>query len=124
MSQAYCSRRYVGPLAGQDRADGEAEEAVHPAHPLGVAGGQVVVGGDHVHAVAGQRVEVGRQHAGQGLALTGLHLGDVAQVQRGAAHELHAVVPLAQRAGGGLADDGERLGQQLVEGLARRRTAP
>ena len=105
-------------LAGQDDADRQAEEPVHPAHPLGVALGQVVVDRDDVHAVAGQRVEVGRQHAGEGLALTGLHLGDVAQVQRGAAHDLHAEVPLAERAGGRLADDGERLGQQLVEGLA------
>ena len=106
-----------GRLAGDDRADGQAQEPVHPAHPLGVAGGEVVVGGDHVHAVAGERVQVRRQHAGQGLALTGLHLGDVAEVQRRTAHELHAVVPLAERAGGRLADDGERLGQQRVEGL-------
>ena len=91
---------------------------MHPAHPLGVALGQVVVDGDHVHAVAGERVEVGRQHAGEGLALTGLHLGDVAQVQRRAAHELHPEVPLPQRARGGLADDGERLRQQRVERLA------
>ena len=103
---------------GEDLADGQAEEAVHPAHPVGVAPGEVVVDGDDVHAVAGQRVEVGRQRRDQRLALTGLHLGDVAEVQRGAAHELHVVVELAQGAPGGLADDGERLGQQVVERLA------
>ena len=105
-------------LARHDRADVEPEEAVHPAHPLGVAGGQVVVGGDHVHALAGERVEVRGQDAGQGLALTGLHLRHVAQVQGRAAHDLHAVVPLAERAGGGLADDGEGLREQRVERLA------
>ena len=104
-------------LTRHDRAHGQAEEPVHPAHPLGIAGGQVVVGGDHVHALAGEGVEVRREHTGQGLALTGLHLGDLAQVERRTAHELHAVVPLAQRAGRGLAHDGERLGQQRVEGL-------
>ena len=54
----------------------------------------------------------------QGLALTGLHLGDVAEVQRGAAHDLHVEVPLAEDPLGGLADGGERLGHQVVEGLA------
>ena len=34
---------------------------MHPAHPVGVAAGEVVVDGDDVHAVAGQRVQVGRQ---------------------------------------------------------------
>ena len=73
---------------------------MHLAHPLGVAAGQVVVDRDDVHALAGQRVEVGRQHAGEGLALTGLHLGDVAEVQRRAAHDLH-VDSGAGRAPGG-----------------------
>ena len=35
-----------------------------------------------------------------------------------AAHELHVEVPLAERPLGRLADGGERLGQQVVEGLA------
>ena len=102
----------------EDLADGQAEEAVHPAHPVGVAAGEVVVDGDDVHALAGERVEVGRQGGDQRLALTGLHLGDVAEVQRGAAHELHLVVELAERAPGGLAHHRERLGQQVVERLA------
>ena len=96
---------------------------MHPAHPLAVALGQVVVDGDDVHALAGQRVEVGRQHAGQRLALTGLHLGDVAQVQRRGAHHLHVEGPLVEHPPGRLAGDGERLGQQVVEGLRRRRAA-
>ena len=54
----------------------------------------------------------------QGLALTGLHLGDVAEVQRRAAHDLDVEVALAERALGGLADRGERLRQEVVEGLA------
>ena len=115
MSAAYCLRRSSAGHLGEDDADLQAEEAVHPAHPLGVALGQVVVDRDDVHALAGQRVEVGGQHGGQRLALTGPHLGDVAQVQRGAAHQLHVEVPLAQRPLGRLADGGERLGQQVVE---------
>ena len=91
---------------------------VHPAHPLGVVLGEVVVDGDDVHALAGERVEVGRQRGDQGLALTGLHLGDVAEVQRGAAHELDVEVALAQHPLGGLAHGGERLRHQVVERLA------
>ena len=105
----------VGRHLRQDDADVQAEEAVHAAHPLGVAFGQVVVDGDDVHALAGQRVEVRRQHAGQGLALTGLHLGDVAEVQRRAAHHLDVELPLVKHAPGRLAGDRERLGQQVVE---------
>ena len=44
---------------GQDHADLEPEEAGSSrAHPLGVALGEIVVDGDEVHAVAGERVEV------------------------------------------------------------------
>ena len=108
----------VGRHLRQDHADVQAQEAVHAAHPLAVAFGQVVVDRDDVHALAGQRVEVGGQHAGQGLALTGLHLGDVAEVQRRAAHDLDVERALAQHPPGRLAGHRERLGQQVVEVLA------
>ena len=64
------------------------------------------------------RVEVGGQHTGQGLALTGLHLGDVAEVQRRATHDLDVERPLVEHAPGRLTGHRERLGQQLVEALA------
>ena len=77
-----------GGLVVQDAADGEAQELVDVAHPLGVAGGQVVVDRDHVHAAPGQGVEVHGQGADQGLALAGGHFGDAAQVKAHAADEL------------------------------------
>ncbi len=64
----------------QVHADGQAEEAVDAAHPVGVALGQVVVDGDDVHALAGQRVQIGRQRRDQRLALAGAHFGDLAVV--------------------------------------------
>ena len=91
---------------------------MHAAHPLGVAFGQVVVDGDDVHALTGQRVEVRRQHAGQGLALTGLHLGDVAEVQRRAAHDLNIERSLVKHTPSRLTGHRERFGQQVVEGGA------
>ena len=105
----------VGRHLAEDHADIQAEEAVHAAHLLGVALGQVLVDGDDVHALAGQRVEVGGQHRGQRLALAGLHLGDVAEVQRRATHDLHVEVPLAEHPPRRLADHGERLGHDVVE---------
>ena len=102
---------------GDDGADLEPEEPVELAHPLGVALGQVVVDGDQVDAATGERVEVRRERGDEGLALTGLHLGDPAEVQRGAAHDLDVEVPLTERALARLAHGGERLGEEVVEVL-------
>ena len=63
----------------------------------------------------GERVEVRRQRRDERLALAGLHLGDPAEVQRGAAHELHVEVALAEHPAPGLAHGRERLGQQVVQ---------
>ena len=97
-----------------DDADRHAQEAVQAAHPLRVAAGQVVVDGDHVDALAGQRVEVGGQGGDERLAFAGLHLGDAAAVQHHAADQLHVEVPHVQHPPAGLADDGKRLDQQVV----------
>ena len=74
----------------------ETEEAVEPAHPLGVEPGEVVVDGDEVHAAPGERVEVAGQRRDERLALAGLHLRDPAEVQRRAAHDLDVEVALAE----------------------------
>jgi hypothetical protein len=60
-----------------------------PAHPLGVAAGQVVVDGDHVDALAGERVQIHGQRGDQRLAFAGLHLRDFAAMQDDAADQLH-----------------------------------
>ncbi len=79
---------------------GQPQRCVERAHPFGVALGEVVVDGDEVDAFAGQRVEVDRQGRDERLALTGAHFGDVAFVQRLAAHDLHVEVPQAANASG------------------------
>ena len=99
-------------------ADVQPEAVVDGAHPLGVAAGQVVVDRDQVHALAGQRVEDDGQRGGQRLALAGLHLGDVAAVQDHPADQLHVEVAHAHRPLAHFADDGEGLGEQVVERLA------
>ena len=94
------------------------EEAVDPAHPLGVAPGQVVVDGDDVDALAVEGVQVGGQRGDERLAFAGLHLRDPAAVQHDAADQLHVEVPHVQRALAGLADHREGFGQQVVQRLA------
>jgi len=102
-------------LARVHHPDGQAQERVDLAHPLRVALGQVLVGRDDVHAATGQRVEVDGHGRGEGLALTGLHLGDVAVVQRGAAEDLDVVGPLEQDPVGRLAHDREGLDLDLEQ---------
>ena len=86
--------------------------------PLGVALGEVVVDRDEMRAAAGEAVEVQREARDEGLALAGLHLGDVALVEDDAAHQLDVEHPLVRLAQARLADGRERLEQELVERLA------
>ena len=104
--------------AVDDHAGGEAEETVDLAHPGGVAPGEIVIDGDDVDALAGQRVEIDRQGCDQRLAFAGLHLGDIAFVQHHAADQLHVEMALPERPLGRLADRGESGNQEVIEGLA------
>ena len=92
------------------------------SHELGLIGGEVVVDRDDVHAFARQRVEVRGERRHERFALAGLHFGDVAQVERRAAHNLDVVGPLPDGSPGGFAHSGESLGKELVKGFAVRDT--
>ena len=100
------------------QADGHAQVLVDTAHPLGVALGQVVVDGDDVHALTGDSVEIAGQRGDEGLAFAGLHLGDVALVQRHGADELYIKVTHAHGALGSFAHGGKGLGEHVIERLA------
>ena len=104
--------------AVDDEAHLQPQEAVDLAHPLAVALGQIVVDGDDVDAPARQGVEVGGEGGHQGLAFTGLHLGDAALVQHDAAHQLHPVGAHSQHAVGGLPHGGKGLRQNIVQRFA------
>ena len=60
MSQRYARFFSSSPCWLTIDAGAQAEEAVEPAHPLGVARGEVVVDRDDVHALALERVQVAR----------------------------------------------------------------
>ncbi len=98
-----------------DDANRHAEEAIDLAHPLGVAAGQVVVHRDHVDALAFEGVQVGGQGRDERLAFARLHLGDPPAVQHHAADELDVEMAHVEHAPAGLAHDGERLRQHLIE---------
>ena len=108
----------VGGVVLED-ADAEAQRVVDGAHPLRIALGQVVVHGHHVHALALQRIEVEGQGGRQGLALTGLHLGDLALVENDAAQHLHIEVAQADAPFGNLPHNGERLRKDILQRLPR-----
>ena len=130
----------LGPVfeAGDDQSDVEPHALVDAAHPLGVAAGQVVVDGDEVDALAAERVEVGRERGDEGLALAGLHLGDPAEVERRATHQLDVEVALADHPSAAsrmTANDSTRMSSRVaplssrwrnstVLPAARRRTTP
>ncbi len=55
-----------GPLllrthAGDHYANAHAEKLIDLSHPLGIAPRQIVVNGDHMDALTGQRIEINRQ---------------------------------------------------------------
>ena len=73
-----------------------------------------------MHALAGQRIEIGREGRDKRFAFTGLHLGDVALVQEIPAHQLHVEGPEAQRPFRTLSAVRECLGQDVVKVFAIR----
>ena len=91
---------------------------MHLAHPLGVAAGQVIIHRDHMNPAPRQGVEVGGQGGHEGLAFTGLHLGNLAVVQHHAANQLDIKVAHAKHPLASLADHRESLGQQFVQQFA------
>ena len=103
-----------------DVADAHPEEAVDLSHPLGVAAGEIIIDGDDVDALAGERVQIHREGGDERLAFAGAHLGDGALVQHHSADQLDVEMPLLERSFGGLAHRGEGGNEQVVQGLAGR----
>ena len=69
-----------------------------------------------MHAPAREAVQVHRERGDKGLALAGLHLGDLSLVEHDAADELNIEMAHADRPLRRLAHHGEGLGKDLVEG--------
>ena len=70
-----------------------------------------------MHALAGQRVQIGRKGRHKGLALAGAHLGDIALMQENPALQLHIKGPQTQGPARRLAAIGKGLGQNRLQCL-------
>src|SRR3546814_7646817 len=68
-----CGALFFSGLAGGDHPDGKPEAAEDAPHPLRVTARQVVIDGDHVHALAGQCVEVRGQRDRKSTRLNSIH---------------------------------------------------
>ena len=91
---------------------------MHATHPLRVAPGEVIVHRHHVDAFSGERVKIRGEGGGERLSLTRRHLADAPLVQQRAAHDLHVEVSHVEFAPRRLADHGERLDSEIVEGVS------
>ncbi len=96
-------------MLGVDRADGHSEAAEEGVDPVAVALHEVIVHGDDVDLVALDHREQGRERRDDRLALTGLHLGNLALAEHHAADELDV-----ERSG---AEGGAALGIELTNRL-------
>ena len=97
-----------------DDADADAQRGVQRLHPGGVAARQVVVDRHDVDPAPREGVEVDRRHGGEGLALAGLHLRDLARVQGHGPDHLDVEEPHPQHPAAGLADHREGLVEDVV----------
>ncbi len=103
-----------------DHTDADPERVVDRPHPTAAEAREIVVGGDEVDALAGERVEVERQGGDERLPFAGPHLGDPAGVEDDTARQLDVEVPLPIGALARLADGGECLRQEVIEGFPLR----
>ena len=81
-----------------DDADGESQESVDLAHPLGVAFRQVVINGNDVNSAPVRCIQVHGQRRDQRFTFAGLHFRNFALVQHHAADQLHVEMPHIQNA--------------------------
>ncbi len=75
-----------------DAVDAESVEHIERTHPFGVTLGEVVIHGDHMHALARKRVQEHGQRRDESLSLTRGHLGNLSLMKDDAADELHIVM--------------------------------
>ena len=67
---------------------GQPQRGKDLAHPVGVPLHEVFVHRHHMHALAGQRIQIGGQRGGQGFTFTGFLLGYIALMQENRGHQL------------------------------------
>ncbi|MPN15776.1 hypothetical protein SDC9_163112 [bioreactor metagenome] len=76
-------------LVMENAADRQAKIPVNSSHPFAIAGGQVIIHGDHVHTPASQRIQIDGHGRHQRFAFAGGHFGNPSRVQRITSDELN-----------------------------------
>ena len=75
-----------------------------------------------MNALAGQGIEIHRQGRHQGLALTGLHLGNSPPVEDNTADKLNIIRPQSKHSNRRLPYHGKGFGKQIIKGFTFRQT--
>ena len=104
--------------AGHDDADGQPHELVDLAHPLRVAAGEVVVDRDNMHALAGERLQIGGKGCDERLTFARLHLGNASLEETDAADDLHMEVAHAEHTAARLPESREGVAENIFQRLA------
>src|SRR5450759_3773308 len=99
-------------------ADRHAKELIDGPHPGPITLGQVIVDGNKVPSMTHDGVEVQGTGGHERLPFAGLHLRDVAKVERDASKELFGEGLQPYQAAGGLSHQRKGLRQQLGLGVA------
>ena len=116
-----CDVRSIGRLLLFSRclrqvdANGQTEKAVEAAHPLRVSAGQVVIDRHHMHAFAGQCIEIDGKSRRQRLAFTRAHLCHFAMMQGKSTHHLHVEMTHLHDALAALTNDSKGLRKNRVQ---------
>ena len=105
-------------LIGVDHPGRQTQLAVNLAHPIRIALGEVVVHRHDMHALAGQRIQIGREGRNQRLAFPRAHFGDVALMQENPALQLHIKGTQAKGTLGSFTAVGKGFGQDRVQRFA------
>ena len=96
-------------------AHAQPQHIVDRSHPTCITPRQIIVNGDQVHPLTGQRIQVDGQRGNQRFTFASAHLGNFSPVQCNTADHLHIIMPLPDGTLAGLAYNGKCLDQQIVQ---------
>ena len=113
-----CLTSFVGLHGIEYHTDSQSEETVDRTHPFRVTRSQIVVDSDDLHALAFQRIQIGRHRGDKRLAFTCFHLGDTSLMKNDAADQLHLERAQTRRAVGRFTDYRESLRKNIIQSLA------
>ena len=100
--------------ASNDTARGIAQEIIEHTHLSGIPACKVVIDGDHMHTVSSHSIECDCQSGDQCLALSRLHLSDIAVMQDHTSDKLYIEVTHTQHTLAGLSGDSKGVIQYRI----------